>query len=292
MQSRMVIVSALVSLLLLIVILLSTNWSNVEDYAHKYGVGSWFLSTSTSHSDTRFAFATYLSGFNETSWEAGYKGGGDQYYDSARIMIYQLLHSPSTRSNPRLPFIALVAADVTEEKRHQLEADGATVIEGAYLTPEWVSRGVGDPRWKNVMVKLNLAAMTEYEKICFIDADTMVYERMDGIFKDPSTRISRTKKQTDQTRDDEAPLPKRYMFAGVPDRGTNHSIPPTQDDYKYLNAGFFCLHPSHEIFDYYISVINIENRFFPVYPEQNMVRAVSSSSRLLLGFVLTQNSPV
>lgn len=130
------------------------------------------------------------------------------------------------------------------------------------------------------MVKLNLANMTSYDKICFIDADTLIYDRIDGVFQDPATKIVRSGRDKDQLKDDESPLPRRYMFAGVPERiTTEHPIPPNETDYEHgINAGFFCIHPSQAIFDHYMSVLAVPGKFWAIYPEQNMVSRHQSTS--------------
>lgn len=50
--------------------------------------------------------------------------------------------------------------------------------------------------------------------------------------------------------------------------------PPGQEFYEkdnYMNAGFFVLHPSKDLFDYYITLLDTPEQFDSAYPEQNLL---------------------
>lgn len=222
--------------------------------------------------ESKVAFATFLSAYHDKLL-----GQNDDYYQAVRQLNYQLQHDPLTRSDPRVPLIALVSTKVEESKREVLRSEGAVVIEGKDLTPGWMKKELKGGRWGDVMVKMNLASMTGYDKICFIDADTMIYDRMDGIFSDPATDVRWTGNNTKETAKNEAPLPAQYMFAAMLERGSQkHAIPPKPEawDKKGINAGFFCLHPSQTIFEYYLSVLAAKGKFYSFFPEQNMLNLV------------------
>lgn len=192
---------------------------------------SYQLTDDDSFSDSKVAFATFLSAFNASDFNPE---GGDGYFDSARLINYQLLHHPFTRSSSPVPFIVLVSPNVTDEKRKQLRHEGATVVEGKDLTPAWLKEVLvgNSARWIDVMTKLNIASMTQFEKICFIDADTMIRKPIDGIFNDPATEIIPTGRKRNEIDEKEAPLPDRYMFAAMLDRHTTkHPIPPSEQDW-------------------------------------------------------------
>ncbi|KAF2842747.1 glycosyltransferase family 8 protein [Patellaria atrata CBS 101060] len=212
------------------------------------------------------AFATFLAGKpgDETSTTPDDEDG---YYLGARVLAYKLLHSPTTRSRRDIPFLVLVTEDVAQRKRDRLTKDGATVITIEKITSEFVHTEI--ERWKDVLSKLRLFDMTQYTKICFIDADHLVVKRLEGVFEDDATMVMATQNITSQTKDDEAPLPATFMFASKTDAGGySHPYPPEPGD--YLNAGFFVFQPSKELFNYYLSVININGRFDPGFPEQNL----------------------
>jgi len=114
---------------------------------------------------SRYAFATYVSGYDRTEFAHLYNGANDQFLDGARVINYQLKHSPSTKSRPDLDFVVLVGQNVTEKNRDMLTREGARVVVAEPLTPKWVRDWYGDGRWGTVMDKFMLAKMTEYEKI-------------------------------------------------------------------------------------------------------------------------------
>ncbi|KAK5101996.1 hypothetical protein LTS08_004456 [Lithohypha guttulata] len=58
----------------------------------------------------------------------------DIYFIATRILVYQILHDPSTRSPRGLPIIVMTTPDVTAENRKRLEDDGATVIPIEFIT--------------------------------------------------------------------------------------------------------------------------------------------------------------
>jgi len=97
----------------------------------------------------------------------------------------------------------------------------------------------------------------------------VITRRMDALFDDPATATIPNKGNPDKVDQNDAPQPEEYMFAAVQDRTANDNH--TSETFEYLNAGFFCWHPSQEVFDYYMRFLNRERSFLPIYPEQNMV---------------------
>lgn len=227
--------------------------------------------TTTSH----LAFATFLAGkgVEKSGADALPKheeedDSKDGYYVGARVLAYQLLHNPATRSNASIPFLVIVTPDVSQRKRARLIRDGATVVEIDRLNAAWVHPGA--ERWRDVLAKLRLFQMTQYSKICFIDADMLVTGSLEGVFDDPATDLLRTKHEPTQLREDEKSLPQTYMFAGKSDAfGYDHALPPKPAD--YLNSGFFVFAPSIPLFEYYVSLLKLPNRFDPGFPEQNLL---------------------
>jgi hypothetical protein len=57
----------------------------------------------------------------------------DHYFTDTRMLIYQFLHAPDTRTNTSIPFIVLVSEDVPQESRAQLTSEGAIVKEVEHL---------------------------------------------------------------------------------------------------------------------------------------------------------------
>jgi alpha-N-acetylglucosamine transferase len=116
---------------------------------------------------------------------------------------------------------------------------------------------------------LRLLGLTEYDKICFIDADQLIVAPLEDVFDDVASNITQTLDQPEQLQDDEPPLPINYVFGSCPDTfSADHTIPPAEDD--YLNAGFYVFQPSMAMFDYYTGLLRIENRFEGRFPEQDL----------------------
>jgi alpha-N-acetylglucosamine transferase len=221
------------------------------------------------------AFATFLVGNTNPQKKptdaesAAIDDADDGYFLSARVLAYQLLHSRTAGTNHSIPFLVVCTQDLSQRKRDRLRRDGATVVVVEKLEADWVR--VGDPRWVDVLTKLRLWQLTEYSKILFIDADHLVTGRLDGVFWDEATLTQGTAADPAATRDDEAALPRTYMFATHADYfGYDHPYPPPAD-LTYLNAGFFCFTPSLALFDYYLSLLRLPGRFDPGFPEQNLL---------------------
>lgn len=80
---------------------------------------------------SKYAFATFLA--TNAGDVNGSHSNSDHYYTAARILAYQLLHAPETKSD--LPFIVLVTPNIGDARRKQLTQDGAIVWEAAPVNP-------------------------------------------------------------------------------------------------------------------------------------------------------------
>jgi len=217
---------------------------------------------------SRFAIATFLG--EDTLHEAE-----DFYFIGARILAYQLLHANTTRSSRPIPFLVLINQAVTQDKRDRLTKDGAQVVLAEEVPTAWWIRG-GEKRWKDVMTKIRLFEMTDYDRILFIDADTLLTRQIDGVFEETMVREpSRTRfeKGGKAVRGDEDLLPAEYIFASRSDNAfggkRNHPFPPKTTN--SLSAGFFLLAPSQEMYSYLMSVTKHFWRFSPRTPEQSLM---------------------
>ncbi|KAK0392288.1 hypothetical protein NLU13_1784 [Sarocladium strictum] len=225
------------------------------------------LRDASSHSPV--AFATFLSGTPKLADKK------DNYFRAARLLTYQLLHAPDTRSNASIPFIVLVTKQVPLWKREQLQRDGATVIEAEDVPLAWWIK-TGVTRWKDQFTKLRLLQMTQYSRILFIDADTLVTKPLDGIFDEAGVR---TPSQTlflerrRQVRGDEARPPANYVFAARSDNqflgARDHTYPPGHTE--VFTAGFWVAAPSNELYEYLMSVMSHWRRFDPHTMEQSLL---------------------
>ncbi|KAL5044631.1 nucleotide-diphospho-sugar transferase [Aspergillus fruticulosus] len=196
---------------------------------------------------------------------------------AARLLTFQLLHSPATRSTHDLPLLVLVTENISEEQRALLTKEGAVVIPVENITRDWVHPKW--ERWSGVLAKLNIWKMTAYDKIAFLDVDSILFKQIDGIFTEPVTAIQQTKSDMpDKKRRDVVELPPTYMIAGIHDLWAEQNLPPTRQPGKdfyvrdnYMNAGFFVLAPSETMFNYYLALLNQPSAFDLSYPEQNLL---------------------
>ena len=224
-----------------------------------------------------FAFVAFLAAnFQHREFQ---DDNEDTYFYSTRVMGYQLMHNPETRTNTSIPFVVLTTKGVSERKRARLRKDGAVVIVVDDVPlPEWFS--IANPYWMDVMTKLRVFQQVQYQKILLLDADIFPVRRLDGVFQDPATEI--VAPLNDKKRaGDQIPLPARYMFAGMTMGGGREHDSATEEKYyasmapynelDKVNAGFLLAAPSHEIYDYYTAILHERGRFDPAQPEQNLL---------------------
>ncbi|KAF7590405.1 hypothetical protein BBP40_002907 [Aspergillus hancockii] len=219
----------------------------------------------------KYAFATIITGEGDTETDVK-----DVYFTATRLLTYQLLYSPQTKSRRgHIPFLVLVTKDVPQEQRDVLAKEGATVIPAETIEREWLHPKWS--RWIDVLAKLNLWKLTDYRKIVFMDADTIVLDALDDIFEDPSTAIQQSLPSREGIESSlPQPLPEAYLLSGLHDRWVEQALPPVpgKEFYvanNYINAGFFVLSPSELLFDYYVSLLDTPDRFDASYPEQNLL---------------------
>ena len=183
-----------------------------------------------------------------------------------RMLIYQLLHDPETRTNTSIPFVVVVTPNVPEWKRAQLTVDGAIVHEISEIKIDWIKPG--RPRWEHVMDKLHVFELVQYDKVLLLDTDMVVTRRLDGIFDDPASNVLPNRGDPAKVAGDEAPQPAEFLMAGNGGPGADHTYPAPRND--RLNAGFVLFKPSIDMYNYYMSVAQIEGRFPGGSPEQDL----------------------
>ena len=133
----------------------------------------------------------------------------DEYFVGTRVLAYQLLHAPKTGTNTSIPFVVLATPDIAESKLERLRRDGATVKVIERISESWMKPGL--ERWRDMMSKLRMLELTQFDKVLFMDADMYIAERMDGIFTDPTTELLAPNPKL--AVEDEGPLPESYIFS-------------------------------------------------------------------------------
>ena len=116
------------------------------------------------------------------------------------------------------------------------------------------------------MTKLRVFEQDHFEKLLFIDADMLIVRPLDDIFEDHGTRVE-TLPANASSQPDAASLPPSYMLAGQAQQRTRQH----PENENWFCSGFFVFSPSREIFNYYLSLLALPNRFDPFYPDQNLL---------------------
>jgi alpha-N-acetylglucosamine transferase len=235
--------------------------------------------TSQELAKSKYAFVTLLAG--DSMHPNDPENLHDNYLIATRILAYQIMHAPETKSND-VPFVVLATKAVHINKIERLRRDGATVIVVKTIEkPSWL-QGAGASNWQEVFDKLRLWELIQFDRICFLDGDTLLNRPLDGVFEDPAVVLHYTLNRTDWSEGDEGSPPSTYVFAGQPEMNTVHHYPPSDEagDYpniNYLNAGFFVTQPSLELQKLYLNIMQIPERFQSHLPEQNLLNYVHRS---------------
>lgn len=177
------------------------------------------------------------------------------FLTTIRMLTYQILHDPVTKSPNGYPVLILCSDTVPEEHKAILRHDGATVVEvDTIRAPTWEP---GDPRWVDNLTKFQAWKLTQYDKIAMIDADIVLLRPLDGVFHDYSTKEREPLAHPPSPhKPDEPALPSSYILAaGSEQYERGHAFPPKRSE--KMNAGFFVFRPSQELYDYYVGLFNV-----------------------------------
>ncbi|KAF2014004.1 glycosyltransferase family 8 protein [Aaosphaeria arxii CBS 175.79] len=233
------------------------------------------------YKNERLAYVTFLSG----TVDAGDDLEKDNYFVAVRILIWQLKHNPGTRTKHDV--VVMVTPTVSKSRRERLKRDGAIIYPVDFLHTKndaWIHPE--QHRWDDVITKMRVWEMTQYDRILMLDGDSMLRSSLDGVFDDPGAKVLRTKEWTSANKTEEgvdkdseykeAALPETYLLGSLSEVwDSTHDFPPLNGTglkkIGYMNAGFFLLAPSRAAFKYYKSLMNIPNSFDPRYPEQNLM---------------------
>lgn len=121
--------------------------------------------------DSKYAFATLLAGYYQG--HADDEVENDQYFVAVRILAYQFLHAPETRTTHGYPFIVLVTPEVSEAKRERLRMDGAIIVEAPpFEVASWFQ--IPNVQWRSVLAKMRVLELTQFERVLLLDGDTQL----------------------------------------------------------------------------------------------------------------------
>ncbi|KAF1962505.1 nucleotide-diphospho-sugar transferase [Byssothecium circinans] len=229
----------------------------------------------------RLAYATFLAGTqaridNLTISEKTFHS--DKYFTATRLLGYHLMHKSSTRTRRNIPFVVMVTQTVPDIQIKRLEKDGATVVKvEPQPTGDWFHPQKA--RWNDVMTKLRLWELEQFNRVLFLDVDNALFSPLDGVFDDPGARMVESGEDVGSPQDaeTESEVPKTYLMASAPECKARHNFPPSDADYlhgpDYFNAGFFMFSPSNLLHAHYSSLASNSsaNKFQTDYPEQNLL---------------------
>ena len=227
-----------------------------------------------------YAFVSFLSMTNEDGDLDDPVVYNDKvHFIAARMLAYQLLHAPETRTKKNYPFIVAVTPEITQGIRSRLVSDGAQVIEVEHLTADWISP---EDRYSTVMTKIRIASWTQFDLVLFLDLDTVLTQNLDGVFEDPAVQVLpnlhlEREGQKSTMKEDEGPQPESYVFAGTASLSGNHGFPPREAEMylgHWANAGFWIIHPSKDLYNHYLTVLSIPDRFQTFFPEEGLLNYV------------------
>jgi alpha-N-acetylglucosamine transferase len=239
----------------------------LRDAATRFAINSFAFDPSPVElqPENAYAFATFLN----RPYTPLPSDDDDKYFIMTRMMAFQLLHNPETKSNKSYPFVVMTSEGVEESKIDRLRLDGAIVISVRRVTSPTLA--TKNSQWWDQLTKLRLWEMMQYEKIAYFDSDTLILRNVDGIFEDEAAVVTNNLQKPEQVPADEGPQPSQYMFAGVAGQGGfKHTYPPAKGR-SNLNAGCFVIKPSLEVFNYYMRMITVENKYPRKYMEQAML---------------------
>lgn len=248
---------ALFSSILVIFYLCFVNWDQFPHVDRLYlpSLSLVQAPTNGTTSSQRHAFVTLLAGQVDPE-ERPINDDDNGYFTSTRVMVYQLLHGEDTKVDSSIDVLVFITPYVPQSQREQLEKDGAKVI---IVDPVTSKNAPGDERWQLSLTRFHLWEHEEYDKLCYIDADTLITGNLEDVFSDPAAAHKDTSEKKKEIKTDEEALPSTYLFAGKPETfNWDHPFPPNDDN--MLNAGFFVASPSRKMFEYYMDLVNKPDR--------------------------------
>jgi alpha-N-acetylglucosamine transferase len=214
---------------------------------------------------SREAYVTLLTPPHPHPWTVGQP---DYYFEATKVKAHRLLRNPTTRDPYGRPFIVLVTPEVPIKQIGVLESHGVIVKRVETIPPPdgHVHLALTNPRYVDQFTKLHIWNMTDYDRIAFLDADTLLIRPVHAIFDTPPS-----------TTDDG----EEFLFAAVYDSGSkrwDERYNPGPDDKgeldSQLNAGVFFLWPTERQRDYIFNVYHNppDGADWTRFMEQDMLR--------------------
>jgi alpha-N-acetylglucosamine transferase len=271
-QLRFFVIAAAVATSILLLFGAYSSGISTQDVSHLANKITSHVPGTSSTDKRKLAYMTLLTAtMNEPE-----NPSDDHYFMATRILGYQLMHQPTTKTQRDIPFVVLVTKDVKQDRRDLLIKDGAKVlqVENVEVDTTWIHGEM--PQWKDLMTKLRAWELTSYDLVAFLDGDFILNRCMDGMFDDAAVTTQAQLATSNTTPDDEGKLPNTYLFTTMAEANPIHAYPPTAEnngykDPNYFNAGFFLFRPDVVLFEHFKAILSIPHRFDPKYMEQNLL---------------------
>ena len=166
------------------------------------------------------------------------------YLLQTRLLLYQLRHNPVSADLSR-DFVVLTTPLVPDDIEQQLRDEGAVVVRRPLIEHMPGDKALeGRHRWKDQYSKLNIFSLTEYERILYLDSDTILTRSLVDLW------------------DEEGAWPLYGLSSvGVEDEV---AVRPAYADGSEFNAGFWMARPSEQMFEELLR----QQEYDPYYLEQ------------------------
>ncbi|KXT14477.1 hypothetical protein AC579_4813 [Pseudocercospora musae] len=200
----------------------------------------------------KYAFATFLS------TRVSNESDDDPYFTATRVLAYQLLHQPETRTRRTTPLLVLAPPHVPDNKRKALRDEGVTIVPVDLLTLKNWCPDPSEKRWIDQFTKLRLWSLTQYDRILYLDNDMLLTHPLDDIWNEAVVSTPRRTNFHAETHVHDPNIPQEYVLAGGADNEGPGAVRPTPLLMNSrLNAGLMVIKPDRGLFKHYISILEV-----------------------------------
>ncbi|PVI04348.1 glycosyltransferase family 8 protein [Periconia macrospinosa] len=129
------------------------------------------------------------------------------------------------------------------------------------------------------MTKLRLWQLDQYNRVLFLDVDSVLTGPLDGVFEATGAALAHAVPHPESPLGEqtESAIPDKYLMASTPEIKRRHVFPPSDEDFRhgpdYFNAGFYVFSSSNILHVHYKSLTSntTKPKFKSGCPEQNLL---------------------
>jgi alpha-N-acetylglucosamine transferase len=232
----------------------------------------------------RYAYATILS-----SSRSNYTLD-DPIVTATRVLAFQILHHPKTKTTRNIPFLVLTSPEVPVNIQYILTAEGATIIPIDYpKTKLWQPHPHQSQAIEQITM-LRLFELTQFDRILYLNSETLLTRSLDPLWSEAEAIPPMlTKEDTIQSKAIKTPTPKEYFIAGV-HKGNSQAF-QDQDfsstgQIPIFGSGFLLLKPCTILHKYYEAMMNSPDSF-NTPPEMGILNYAHRHAGMMPWFPLT-----